>query len=126
MIIIHIDLPDLDGAPFSLRADGHAGAGPAGHDPVCAAVSIILQSMAVWLRGFPSVHVTHDVVETGRMEMDAVVTDAYEDGEHQLAWMRLSVWMRLSAWCFSLVLLAHDYPDMVRLSGNAFPRDASE
>lgn len=39
-------------APDELHVAGHAGAGPPGHDIVCAAVSVLVQTLAASIEAF--------------------------------------------------------------------------
>jgi uncharacterized protein YsxB (DUF464 family) len=53
------------------QANGHAGAGVIGGDIVCAAVSVLLRSMAAVLRYRPGITVHVDAPERGVMLIEA-------------------------------------------------------
>ncbi|MDR1256594.1 MAG: ribosomal-processing cysteine protease Prp [Spirochaetaceae bacterium] len=67
----------LDGAGVLVeyRASGHAGAGPAGADIVCAAVSALSRSLVRALHGKDGVTVRSDAPERGRFSVEICYTN---------------------------------------------------
>ena len=73
---------DRDGVLRSCTASGHAGAGQAGTDIVCAAVSVLLRTAVRALSGRKGITLRCDAPETGLLSMEA---DCAEEGRQFLS-----------------------------------------
>jgi len=58
-----------DGCLAGFSASGHAGAGPKGRDPLCAAVTVLLRTSARLLSGQPDLRVSGGSPEEGVMRL---------------------------------------------------------
>ena len=70
---------DKDGILRSCKASGHAGAGRAGSDIVCAAVSVLLRTAADTLSGREGINVRCDAPEPGFLNMETEYTAEGKD-----------------------------------------------
>jgi hypothetical protein len=59
-----------DGCLCGFSASGHAGAGPRGRDPVCAAVTVLLRTTARLLSAQPDLKVSGQAPEEGEMRLE--------------------------------------------------------
>jgi uncharacterized protein YsxB (DUF464 family) len=83
------------------RVEGHAGAGPRGGDPVCAAVSVLMRTALRTLSGRKGITVRGGVPERGLLWMEV---DYTEEGREFLA----------AAGTFlieGLISVSEDFPD---------------
>lgn len=86
--------------------EGHAGAGPEGHDLVCAAVSAIALTLAGNVSYMESQKAVHDVtirLDDGNAEIQCTPYRRYKDSVAQI----------LRAVCVGFELLATKYPDHI-------------
>jgi uncharacterized protein YsxB (DUF464 family) len=98
-------LLDREGLLRSCRAEGHAGAGPKGEDPVCAAVSVLLRAALRTLSGREGILVRGGAPERGFLWMEA---DYSEEGREFLA----------AAGAFlieGLVSVSEDFPNFCKI-----------
>ena len=105
---------------YTVKAEGHAGAGKYGSDIVCAAVSVLMQTLA------------NEVEEAARAELLAVGVVAHGDG-----WMKVEVMPNTGGTCDmveawvefvqdGLDAIAKSYPDHVQLEEHTVYADAGE
>ena len=59
-----------DGCLAGFAASGHAGAGPKGGDPVCAAVTVLLRTAARVLAGQPDLRAEGESPAEGEMRLE--------------------------------------------------------
>lgn len=89
-----------------VTVEGHAGAGPEGHDLVCAAVSAIALTLAGNVSYMESKEAVHDVtirLDDGNAEIQCTPCRRYKDSIAQI----------LRAVCVGFELLATKYPDHI-------------
>lgn len=89
-----------------VTVEGHAGAGPKGHDLVCAAVSAIALTLAGNVSYMASQEAVHDVtirLDDGNAEIQCTPYRRYKDSVAQI----------LRAVCVGFELLATKYPDHI-------------
>ena len=89
-----------------VTVEGHAGAGPEGHDLVCAAVSAIALTLAGNVSYMESQEAVHDVtirLEEGNAEIQCAPYRRYKDSAQQI----------FRAICVGFELLATKYPDHI-------------
>jgi len=60
-----------DGTLISCKTEGHAGAGKAGADIVCASVSVLMNTAYAVLSGRKGITISGGAPETGRMRLEA-------------------------------------------------------
>lgn len=105
---------------YTVKAEGHAGAGKYGSDIVCAAVSVLMQTLA------------NEVEEAARAELLALGVVAHGDG-----WMKVEVMPNTGGTCDmveawvefvqdGLDAIAQSYPDHVQLEEHTVYADAGE
>lgn len=105
---------------YTVKAEGHAGAGKYGSDIVCAAVSVLMQTLA------------KEVEEAARAELLALGVVAHGDG-----WMKVEVMPNTGGTCDmveawvefvqdGLDAIAQSYPDHVQLEEHTVYADAGE
>ena len=105
---------------YTVKAEGHAGAGKYGSDIVCAAVSVLMQTLA------------NEVEEAARARLLALGVVAHGDG-----WMKVEVMPNddgtcdmVEAWVKfvqdGLDAIAQSYPDHVQLEEHTVYADAGE
>lgn len=105
---------------YTVKAEGHAGAGKYGSDIVCAAVSVLMQTLA------------NEVEEAARAELLALGVVAHGDG-----WMKVEVMPNTGGTCDmveawvefvqdGLDAIAKSYPDHVQLEEHTVYADAGE
>jgi uncharacterized protein YsxB (DUF464 family) len=70
---------DGEGVLARYSASGHAGAGPAGADVVCAAVSVLSRSLVRALHGRDGVTVRSDAPEPGSFSVEIGYTDGVRE-----------------------------------------------
>jgi uncharacterized protein YsxB (DUF464 family) len=81
--MIHVEAAvDRTGFLRACRVEGHAGAGPRGGDPVCAAVSALVRAALRTLSGRKGITVRGDAPERGLLWMEV---DYTEEGREFLA-----------------------------------------
>lgn len=89
-----------------VTVEGHAGAGPEGHDLVCAAVSAIALTLAGNVSYMEAQEAVHDVVirlDEGSAEIQCTPYRRYKDSAQQI----------FRAVCFGFELLATKYPEHI-------------
>ena len=89
-----------------VTVDGHAGAGPEGHDLVCAAVSAIALTLAGNVSYMEAQEAVHDVtirLDEGSAEIQCTPYRRYKDSAHQI----------FRAVCVGFELLATKYPEHI-------------
>ena len=89
-----------------LTVEGHAGAGPEGHDLVCAAVSALALTFAGNVKYMEAQGAVHGVtikLEEGNAEIQCTPYRRYKDSAQQI----------FRAICVGFELLATKYPDNI-------------
>ena len=89
-----------------VTVEGHAGAGPEGHDLVCSAVSALALTLAGNVKYMEAQEAVHGVVielEEGRAEIQCTPYRRYKDSVQQI----------FRAICVGFELLATKYPENI-------------
>jgi len=108
MITVHYEESSM--GTFSLAASGHAGAGPRGSDPVCAAVTALCYTLAQALR-------------TQREKLREAPQIQIREGHARIAAQptregAAEIGHTFRVVCGGLRLLAHNYPEHIQWKGN--------
>jgi uncharacterized protein YsxB (DUF464 family) len=96
---------DRRGLLRACRVEGHAGSGPGGRDPVCAAVSVLVRTALRTLSGRKGIIVRGGAPERGLLWME---TDCTEEGREFLA-------VAGTFLIEGLMSVSEDFPDCCRI-----------